>query len=94
MEIQFPKLLWLSMLNKIVFLWRKDLKRILLFYEKKRSEIDYFFLYLVFFFIFINVACYWFAMVSAFPYLVFGKTFGYYFKIQFPVGILGALLRK
>ena len=30
-------------------------------------------------------------MVTAFPSLVFGKTFGYYFKVQFPVGILGAL---
>ena len=30
-------------------------------------------------------------MVSAFPSLVFGKTFSYYFKVQFPVGIFGAL---
>ena len=30
-------------------------------------------------------------MVTAFHDLVFGKTFGYYFKVQFPVGILGAL---
>jgi len=30
-------------------------------------------------------------MITAFPNLVFGSTFGYYFKIQFPVGILGAL---
>ena len=43
------------------------------------------------FFVFLNIICYWFAMVTAFPSLVFGKTFGYYFKVQFPVGILGAL---
>ena len=30
-------------------------------------------------------------MVTAFHDLVFGETFGYYFKVQFPVGILGAL---
>jgi len=30
-------------------------------------------------------------MITAFPYLVFGSTFNYYFKIQFPVGLLGAL---
>ena len=30
-------------------------------------------------------------MLTAFPSLVFGKTFSYYFKIQFPVGVLGAL---
>ena len=30
-------------------------------------------------------------MFTAFHDLVFGNTFGYYFKVQFPVGILGAL---
>ena len=30
-------------------------------------------------------------MLTAFPNLVFGKTFSYYFKVQFPVGFLGAL---
>ena len=30
-------------------------------------------------------------MATAFPDLVFGRTFIYYFKVQFPVGILGAL---
>ncbi len=79
------------MLNKIIFIWRNDLKRLLLFYENKRSVADKFFWYLFSFFIFINIICYWFAMVSAFPGLVFGPTFSYYFKIQFPVGFLGAL---
>ena len=79
------------MINQIISYWRKDLNRALLFYESKRSQGDYFFLYLFIFFIFLNITCYWFAMVTAFPFLVFGKTFGYYFKVQFPVGILGAL---
>ena len=79
------------MINQIIFFWRKDLGRALLFYERKRSKGDRFFLYLLLFFISVNITCYWFAMVSAFPSLVFGKTFRYYFKIQFPVGILGAL---
>jgi hypothetical protein len=30
-------------------------------------------------------------MVTAFPELLIGSSFIYYFKIQFPVGILGAL---
>ena len=79
------------MINQIISYWRKDLNRALLFYESKRSQGDSFFLYLFIFFIFLNITCYWFAMVTAFPSLVFGKTFGYYFKVQFPVGILGAL---
>ena len=80
------------MINQIISFWRKDLGRALLFYESKRSQGDSFFLYLFIFFVFLNTTCYWFAMVTAFPSLVFGKTFGYYFKVQFPVGILGALL--
>ena len=79
------------MLNQIVTYWKKDLKRILLLYESVRFKSSYFFLYLFLFFILINISCYWFAMLSAFPSLVFGNTFNYYFKVSFPVGILGAL---
>ena len=79
------------MINQIILYWRKDLDRVLLFYESKRSHGDSFFLYLFSFFVFLNITCYWFAMVTAFPSLVFGKTFIYYFKVQFPVGFLGAL---
>ena len=79
------------MINQIISYWRKDLQRALLFYESKRFHGDSFFLYLFIFFVLLNIICYWFAMVTAFPSLIFGKTFGYYFKVQFPVGILGAL---
>ena len=79
------------MINQIVNYWRKDLGKVLLFYEGKRSQGDHFFLYLFLFFISVNIICYWLAMVSAFPSLVFGKTFSYYFKVQLPVGIFGAL---
>ena len=79
------------MINQIISYWRKDLQQALLLYESKRYKGDSFFLYMFIFFVFLNITCYWFAMVTAFPSLVFGKTFGYYFKVQFPVGILGAL---
>ena len=79
------------MINQIISYWRRDLDRALLFYESKRFQGDSFFLYLFIFFVFLNITCYWFAMVTAFPSLVFGKTFIYYFKVQFPVGFLGAL---
>ena len=78
------------MINQIIYYWRKDLRKVLFFYESKRSQGDHFFLYLFLFFILVNITCYWLAMVSAFPSLVFGKTFSYYFKVQFPVGIFGA----
>ena len=79
------------MINQIISFWREELGKVIVFYESKRSQGDYFFLYLFSFFVFLNIACYWFAMLTAFPSLVFGKTFSYYFKIQFPVGVLGAL---
>ena len=79
------------MINQIISYWIKDLQRALLFYESKRSKGDSFFLYMFIFFVLLNIICYWFAMVTAFPSLIFGKTFSYYFKVQFPVGILGAL---
>ena len=79
------------MLNEIFSFWRKNLQKILFIYKEKKEQTEHFFLYLFIFFIIINITCYWFAMVSAFPNLVFGSTFNYYFKVQFPVGILGAL---
>ena len=79
------------MLNDTIKIWRIDLNRLIRYYDNRKSQIEHFFIYLFVFFIIINISCYWFAMITAFPYLVFGSTFDYYFKIQFPVGLLGAL---
>ncbi len=79
------------MLNDTIKIWRLDLNRLIRYYDNRKSQIEHFFIYLFVFFIIINISCYWFAMITAFPYLVFGSTFDYYFKIQFPVGLLGAL---
>ena len=78
-------------LSKTINLWRDDLGKLLNYYERKKDQLDTLFLYLFLFFIFLNIGSYWFAMLTAFPNLVFGKTFAYYFKVQFPVGFLGAL---
>jgi len=78
------------MIDQIISCWRKDLKRAFLFYESKRSRGDSFFYRFISFVVF-NIICNWFAMVTAFPSLVFGKIFGHYFKVQFPVEILRAL---
>ena len=79
------------MINQIISYWRKDLNEHYYFTKVKDLREILFFCICLFFFVFLNITCYWFAMVTAFPSLVFGKTFGYYFKVQFPVGILGAL---
>ena len=79
------------MLTDTIIIWRLDLNRLLLYYKNKKSQIEHYFIYLFLFFVILNISCYWFAMITAFPNLVFGSTFGYYFKIQFPVGILGSL---
>ena len=79
------------MLNDTINVWRLDLNRLIRYYGNKKSQIEHLFIYLFVFFIIINISCYWFAMITAFPDLVFGSTLNYYFKIQFPVGLLGAL---
>ena len=78
-------------LSKTINLWRNDLGKLLSYYEIAKVQLNTLFLYLFLFFIFLNIGSYWFAMLTAFPNLVFGKTFAYYFKVQFPVGFLGAL---
>ena len=79
------------MLNDTIKIWRLDLNGLIRYYDNRKSQIEHFFIYLFIFFVILNISCYWFAMITAFPNLVFGSTFGYYFKVQFPVGILGAL---
>ena len=39
----------------------------------------------------LNIGCYWLAMLTAFPNHLHGQEGLHYFKIQFPVGLLGAL---
>ena len=46
-----------------------------------------FFPLLFVFFVIVNIAFYWWAMITAFPFLVNY----HYFKVQFPIGFLGAL---
>ena len=70
--------------------WRNDLNKVLVYYKRKRNEYNYFFLHLFLFFLILNAVCYWLAMLTAFPELTRGNTFWYYFKVQFPVSIMGA----
>ena len=78
-------------MDSIITVWKDNLKQLLSFYEKKRGNIFSFYLLLFLYFIVINIICYWLAMYTAFPELTRGSAGVYYYKVQFPVGIPGAL---
>ncbi len=71
--------------------WRYSLKGLLDSYLQLRPHILVLFPLLYLFFVVVNDLFYWFAMITAFPELVFGALFQYYFKVQIPVALLGAL---
>ena len=74
---------------RVFRLWRQALQRLLQAYEDRGGSALYPRLYL--FFAALNVICYWLAMFTAFPDYLQGREGLHYFKIQFPVGFLGAL---
>ncbi len=78
-------------MNTAIIAWKSSLGTLLNYYEAKRGSIYTFFPILFLFFAMINIACYWWAMFTAFPELTHGIPGAYYFNVQFPVGILGAL---
>ena len=78
-------------MHAVIEKWRYYLTGLLDSYQALRPPMVVFFPLLFLFFIVVNDLCYWFAMVTAFPELVFGIMFPYYFKVQIPVALLGAL---
>lgn len=78
-------------MNATIIAWKNSLRTLLDFYEAKRGSIYTFYPTLFLFFVLINIACYWWAMFTAFPELTRGAAGHHYFKVQFPVGFLGAL---
>ncbi|MGB5593244.1 MAG: hypothetical protein WBM32_08450 [Crocosphaera sp.] len=75
----------------IVVIWKQSLEKLLDYYQSKRGELRKFFPKLFFFFVVLNISCYWWAMLTAYPHHVFGDEKVHYFLIQFPIGFLGAL---
>ena len=75
----------------MIQLWRTQLTRAYDYYRHRRVQVRWFFPKLFLFFVLLNLSCYWLALTTAFPHLVFGKALAHYAKIQFPVGLLGAL---
>ncbi|NQV81922.1 MAG: hypothetical protein HQ495_15300 [Alphaproteobacteria bacterium] len=78
-------------LNDVMPLWRSRLSDLLETLEERRQRTRLFYLKVFLFFIALNVACYWIAMISAFPDVAFGPERGHYFWVQIPVGVLGAV---
>lgn len=75
----------------VVSIWKQSLAQLLAFYDSKRGSLRTFFPKLFLFFICLNVACYWWAILTAYPHQALGPEKSHYFLIQFPVGCLGAL---
>lgn len=80
-----------SIMNPIVHHWQQSLHTLHHLYVRHRPRKWLFFPLLFLFFVVINTGCYWWAMFTAFPNYVFGDETWHYFKVQFPVGFLGAL---
>ena len=78
-------------MNQVIEEWKRCLNVLMSFYDARRPKLGKFLFLLFIFFVLLNIACYWLAMVTAFPYLLNGASGLYYFKVQFPVGFLGAL---
>lgn len=70
--------------------WKRSLNEVLAYYDNNKPRFWAFFPRLFLFFIAINLFCYWWATTTAFPDSI-RNSFFYYFKVQFPVGILGAV---
>ena len=77
--------------NPIILTWKRSLARMLALYDRYRRPAPRFFVLLFLAFVLINLACYWCAMFTAFPEYTRGAPGAHYFKIQFPVGLLGAI---
>ena len=77
--------------NGVIATWRDALHQVLDIYERKRGAILVFFPLLFLFFIVLNIACYWWAIYTAFPYYMQTHEASHYIKLQLPVGIFGAL---
>ena len=78
-------------MNGVIATWRDALHQVLDLYERKRGAIQVFFPLLFLFFIVLNIACYWWAIYTAFPYYMQTHEASHYIKLQIPVGIFGAL---
>ena len=77
---------------EIVAIWRDSLHTILDRYERKKISTWLFFPLLFVFFIILNIACYWWAIYTAFPYYMQTHETSLLHKTANPVGFSGLFL--
>lgn len=82
---------WTLLPKPVMLIWKRSLERLLDYYDTHRGELSLFVPKLFVFFIVLNTACYWLAILTAYPEEVFGNETWECFLMQFPVGILGAM---
>lgn len=80
-----------SLQDVSIVVWKRSLQGLLDYYDSKRGKLINFFPKLFAFFILLNIACYWMALLSAYPDKIFGEKWIEYYLMQFPVGVMGAL---
>ena len=78
-------------MNPTIAIWKQSLARLLALYERHRHPLPRLFGLLFLAFVLINLACFWWGMFTAFPGSTRGAAGAHYFKVQFPVGLLGAV---
>ena len=78
-------------MDQVITIWKTQLYRLLTYYETNRGQLQAFYPKLFIFFIFLNMACYWWAMFTAFSEYLHGHQGWHYLKVSIPVGILGAV---
>lgn len=75
----------------VMAIWRKSLDKLLTFYDRQRGSLATFFPKLFFFFMLLNMGCFWLAILTAYPEEFAGPERLEYLLMQFPVGFLGAV---
>ena len=70
--------------------WRISLFNILTWFEGLRNSTRNFYLKTFAVFVVMNLACYWWALLTAYPKHVFGVKADEYFLMGFPVALFGA----
>ena len=76
--------------QSIINIWKQSLGWLIAYYDAKRGKLRQFLPKLFLFFVILNISCYWWAMLTAYPD-EFLKEKAHYFLVQFSVGFLGAL---
>ena len=81
---------WVNTVKVLLSANDRALERVTWF-EDLRSKTRYFYLKPYAVFVLLNLSCYWWALLTAYPKHVFGSKSEEYILMGFPVAVLGAL---